>query len=219
MYKFIDFEILIFTKAPILGSVKTRMQSSFSQQFSFELHCALVDYCLTKIVDAKICPIQFWLAGDENIFREHFAQWSDLNIYQQVGKDLGQRMYSACRQSLADSNGVILMGTDCVEIDQDYLTQACEALANNDIVIGPAKDGGYVLLGLKQPYMNLFEDIDWGEESVFSQTMEKIKSLNLSFLQLPILSDVDRPDDLNGLKNIAVFNDLFQRYKVDLNQI
>ncbi len=96
-------------------------------------------------------------------------------------------------------SGVILVGGDCPFIDEDYIESAILALKKHDVVIGPANDGGYVLLGLSQDTPQLFENIDWGTESVFEATLNIVEREKLSYKVLPALSDIDRPEDLKQL--------------------
>ena len=91
---------------------------------------------------------------------------------------------------------MIIIGTDCPEIDKVYLEQAFSALDNVDAVIGPAVDGGYVLLGLKRYSPELFTNFLWGSNSVFSQTCKVLNNLSWSYKELDIMHDIDRPEDL-----------------------
>lgn len=201
----------VFAKSPVLGTVKTRLQPDYSAEFSQRCYCALVDYVLNQWQKSAVCPIQLCLAGDEKIFAEYLPQWKNLNREQQVGNDLGERLKSACEKNLGKKTyyAVLMVGTDCPFIDKQYLTNACEALLKYDVVIGGAEDGGYVLLGIKQISATLFNNIDWGTEYVYEQTLVAIKQMGLSFFELPALADIDRPSDIEKLKSLPYFKSLF----------
>lgn len=208
MYQYPKISLQVFAKSPLINTVKTRLQPKFTPEFSRDLHCALVDYCLTTWETAKVCPIDLWLAGDKMVFTSHLQQWQSLSINEQQGKGLGERLLFASQTGLAKKNNqaVILVGTDCPFIDTHYLQAACAALFNNDVVVGGADDGGYVLLGLKQPKPELFTGIDWGSERVYEQTLSAIAKENLSYSALPRLADIDRPSDIQRLKSMSAFD-------------
>lgn len=183
------------------------------------LHCQLVKTVLKQWSESAICPIDCWIAGDENtyiekIINDDLPNLQALPLYQQRGSDLGERITHAIKASFADSchskttAGVIVVGTDCPSLGAEYLQTACSKLAQYDVVIGPADDGGYVLLGLKIPNAGLFKDIEWGESSVFKATLSRLREFNLSYYELPSLSDIDHPQDLVKLKQHEAFSDL-----------
>ena len=137
-----------------------------------------------------------------------------LPLYQQKGCDLGERLAHAIKASFTDSShskttaGVFVVGTDCPSLSAQYLQTACSMLEQYDAVIGPADDGGYVLLGLKIPNAGLFKDIEWGGSAVFDATLSRLHEFNLSYYALPSLSDIDHPQDLVKLKGHAAFSGL-----------
>lgn len=208
MFQFPHIHLHVFAKAPVLGTVKTRLQPAYPQEFSLSLHCTLVDYCLTRWQAAQVCPLQLCLAGDSTFFYDKLPQWQSLAVVPQQGDDLGERLLHSVRSRFANdkAEAVLLVGTDCPFIDKPYLHAACEAMAKYDVVIGGADDGGYVLLGLNQLAPTLFENIDWGSEYVYEQTITAIEQAGLSYFVLPVLSDIDRPDDLQKLTCIEALS-------------
>lgn len=128
-----------------------------------------------------------------------FKAWlgKELHYAPQLGNDLGERMYNACL--LTYPGQMVLIGGDCPEITTEIILQAFQALKTCDIVIGPATDGGYYLIGLSRPRAELFQGINWGTEKVFHQTLQKVQALQLSCQILPTLRDVDAPEDLHVL--------------------
>ncbi len=214
-----QYRLLVFAKSPVLGAAKTRLQPLLPKEFSLALHCQLLKTVLTQWSESAICPIDCWIAGDENTFREKIMNddlptVQALPLYHQKGCDLGERLAHAIKASFTDSShskttaGVFVVGTDCPSLSAQYLQTACSMLEQYDAVIGPADDGGYVLLGLKIPNAGLFKDIEWGGSSVFEATLSRLLKFNLSYYELPSLSDIDHPQDLVKLKGHAAFSGL-----------
>jgi rSAM/selenodomain-associated transferase 1 len=122
---------------------------------------------------------------------------ADLQYREQGEGDLGHRLSLAIAEGLrSGARTVVVIGTDCPALTVDHLYAANEALGESDLVLGPALDGGYYLIGLSQPHSELFEGIDWSTERVLSQTMQAAHRLGLSVRLLAPLADVDRPEDL-----------------------
>ena len=187
--------LLVFAKAPVLGHVKTRLQPIYSPQQSVDLHTQLVNGCLLMAATVSDCVTELWVGSAHH-------GWSDLShryqfdILQQQGEDLGDRMSHAFQQTLTTAPKAILIGTDCPFITRSYLLDAFDKLDEYDVVIGPAEDGGYVLIGLTAEQSDLFTGISWGSDRVLTETVEKIKELELRYKLLPTLRDIDRPEDV-----------------------
>jgi rSAM/selenodomain-associated transferase 1 len=190
--------LIVMAKAPVAGKVKTRMQPSLTPEQSAQLHERLLEHCLATVAtvaSANVDCVELWVAG-EHVIWPKIKQCYSLSIYQQLGVDLGERMANAAAQALSRASSVVIIGSDCPFIDAAYLRQAFDALETNDIVIGPATDGGYVLVGFNQLPMEIFNGVEWGGENVLQQTIEKITCLELSLKLLRPLADIDRPEDL-----------------------
>lgn len=124
------------------------------------------------------------------------------HYHRQVKGDLGAKMSTAFEQSFQKgSQQVVLIGIDCPSLSATILHQAFTALEYNQMVIGAAEDGGYYLIGLTQLDKSLFANISWSTSEVFTQTMTIAQSLNYQIYQLPILRDIDRPEDLKFWHN------------------
>jgi rSAM/selenodomain-associated transferase 1 len=204
------------SKSPELGRVKTRMQPYLTQEQSLQLHIELTQHVLPIWNDIKSLSVELWIGGDIEKFKRNVTSplersstvkndFSNVSIHSQPEGDLGWRMSYAVKSALLrGASGVFLVGTDCPFIDEIYLLQAIEKLDNNDVVLGPANDGGYVLMGLKKYYSELFENIPWGTSSVLVDTKRVIKKKGLVWDSLCALSDIDLPSDLPLLaeKNI-----------------
>ncbi len=181
----------------MLGKVKTRLAASVGHQKAFEIYNLLLTHthCISKEAGA-----------DKFIFYEDFINHTDLwenEIYEkalQRGDDLGERMKNAFKDLFNKSYvKIIIIGSDCLDITSDIIREGFEALSKNDIVIGPAKDGGYYLLGMKHFIAALFENKKWSSASVYMDTIHQIKELNKSFYQLKILNDIDEESDIDFL--------------------
>jgi rSAM/selenodomain-associated transferase 1 len=122
----------------------------------------------------------------------------DLRYREQAGEELGQRMHGAFVDAFEERGSrVVMIGSDCPGLTADRLGEALDALRRQDMVLGPASDGGYYLIGLSRPEPGLFEGIAWGGERVLTQTLSQADGLGLSVHRLGVLSDVDRPEDLH----------------------
>ncbi|MBB6523505.1 TIGR04282 family arsenosugar biosynthesis glycosyltransferase [Pseudoteredinibacter isoporae] len=209
--------VVQFAKWPELGKVKTRMQPHLSEAQSVDLHQQLLSHCCNTLYDIKRWDYQLWLAGSEHLWCPENARdaLSSLGIRQapklhgQCGGDLGDKMADAARQSFAHYQNVVIIGSDCPFISMLYLEQAFACLeAGSDIVLGPANDGGYVLLGLKAGlgdagFSALFENMPWSQAELLEVTLEKIHHSKLSVQLLETLSDIDRPEDLDLLDTLS----------------
>lgn len=207
------YALVVMSKSPVLGTVKTRMQPYLSVEQSVELHTQLTQYCLQHWIKADFFSVQLWVGGDIELFKARVLSNNiaipidGQHVFQQVEGDLGLRMSYAINTSLKNyPDGVFVVGTDCPFIDVSYFRKAIEALENYDVVIGPASDGGYVLIGMKADYPFLFENIEWGTSSVYRQTKVAIEKNGLTCFSLPVLSDIDCPEDLKKLVAIDAFS-------------
>lgn len=193
--------IIQFTREPQPGQVKTRMLASLSPQQACDLHCELTRWTLQQLL--KYCrtdgsiEVELSVAGDSaHPFFDELCQSGDVRLTTQSFGNLGQRMYTAMRTGLSHCAHVLLVGSDCPGIDSAYLASAAAALDTYDVVLGPATDGGYVLIGARSIEQALFQDIDWGTDQVFAQTIERAEQSGKSWYALESLSDIDRPEDL-----------------------
>jgi hypothetical protein len=177
------------------------MMPDLTPQQACELHCELVLWTSATLAGSGLGEVQLCVAGDAD--HPLFVQCRELGVCrvsQQRGADLGERMYRAIQNGLQHYAKVILVGSDCPAIEGAYLEQALSALDAAPLVLGPAQDGGYVLIGAREIHRELFEEIPWGTEQVYGKTIGSIRKLDLSWAELPVLADVDRPQDLAAWK-------------------
>jgi hypothetical protein len=195
-----DARILIFAKAPVAGRVKTRLIPALGPQGAADLHKRLLLSTVARLGTARVAPIELWCAPDPG--QDPFPELADrygVALCGQRGADLGERMYHAARDALCRCEKVLLIGTDCPLLDAGYLRRAMEALKEHEAVLGPAQDGGYVLLGLKRAVGGLFRDMPWGGDRVAAITRDRMAAGGWKWAELPILWDLDRPDDLERM--------------------
>ncbi|WP_019531713.1 TIGR04282 family arsenosugar biosynthesis glycosyltransferase [Dasania marina] len=198
-------KILVFAKAPVAGQVKTRMQPQLSPAQSAQLHKELLGHCLTTLQQARLAPVQLCYSGEHECW-QGLRQRYCLEIVEQGKGDLGQRMAGAAVHALVDAEAVLLLGADCPFIDAAYIAQALQRLQQGvDVVFGPAEDGGYVLLGFKRLWPQLFSGISWGSDQVLAQSCSALKGVDSRYHCLAPLADIDRPEDLPLLRELPAF--------------
>lgn len=198
-YRYPDSRILVFAKAPVAGKVKTRLIPEVGARAAADLYDQLLCQTVDTAIGCNLAPLQLWCDPDRDHPRfQEFAR-QGVSLCCQDGPDLGLRMHNAFTQVLQSAHVAILIGADCPLMSCDYLHQAIEALSESDVVIGPAEDGGYVLIGMRTPNLSVFQGIEWGTDRVLSQTREALSGCKLSVQELPELWDVDRPTDLKRL--------------------
>lgn len=186
-----------FARAPVEGKVKTRMMPWLSASQACELHRELVLWTCETLLASGLGEVELAVAGDASdpIFEQCCAM-GPVRFSRQRGSDLGERMYEAIRCGLQGHSKVLLVGSDCPEIDRSYLVRAVSALDKAPVVLGPAHDGGYVLIGARDIRRQLFQGIEWGSERVYAQTARIMRSEAMAWVELPALGDIDRPADL-----------------------
>lgn len=191
--------LIIFSRYPEAGKTKTRLIPALGPEGAANLQREMTEYILLKaqMLQAQIpLSLEVRFAGGNS---QLMTDWlgSDI-IYQPQGEgDLGMRMVRSLSEAF--ENGAeksIIIGTDCPSIDLEILTLAFEYLTNKDLVLGPAIDGGYYLIGSCRSIPELFVDVDWGTDKVLRQTVNIAEKLNLAVGYLPTLADIDRPEDL-----------------------
>jgi rSAM/selenodomain-associated transferase 1 len=189
--------LIQFAKAPVPGEVKTRMMPALSALQACELHQELLLWTCRQLCAARVGTVELWVSGDpdHSVFRQ-CVRHGVARIQQQAGADLGERMAGAMADGLARYEQVILVGSDCPSIDRRYLQLAAAALAAHSVVLGPADDGGYVLIGANEVKPELFRGIAWGKSGVFAETVALLERHRVNWTALDFLPDIDRPGDL-----------------------
>ncbi len=191
--------IIVMARCPESGKAKTRLIPALGPGGAAALHECLVRHTLKTVkqfVDHQTCDVDVQFAGGTTAdMRRLFGD--DMKYNPQQGDQLGERMSSAVGGAFRDGcRRVVVIGTDCPQLEMAHLEQAFLNLHHKDVTLGPAIDGGYYLIGMQEHYEFLFENIRWGSETVFRETLENLRTIRKSSAMLPSLSDVDYPEDL-----------------------
>jgi len=201
-YRFPDMRILLFAREPVRGRVKTRLHEEIGPDAAYDLYCGMLRYQINTIRSSRLAPLELWVSGNPDNPELTSLGLEDCT-FEQSGADLGERMHFAVSAAMERSRAVLLLGVDSPSIDRDYLELALTSLeAGRQVLIGPAEDGGYVLLGLSGVWQELFQHMPWGTDRVYAMTLERTRQLDLDVDLLPERWDVDRPEDLEKLAGL-----------------
>lgn len=192
--------IAILAKAPIPGLAKTRLIPVLGPAGAARLQQRLLSAAIQTALE--VGPVTLWAAPDHS--HPAFQQFaSHVRLARQPDGDLGARMLAA----IAAAHGpVLVMGTDSPALTPDHLRRSAELLHDGiDVVVNPADDGGYVLIGVRTPEPQLFADMTWSTPTVMAETRRRLARLNLSWREPVRLWDVDVPQDLQRMhtENLA----------------
>jgi uncharacterized protein len=191
--------IVIFAKAPLPGEVKTRLIPRLRPEGAARLAQRMLIATITEADAARLSTPELCGAphpsGPE---WKPFLPALRLRYSDQGGGDLGARLSRAAHRLVEGGEAVLLIGTDCPELDRHKLRAAAEALHSHDAVIHPTHDGGYALLGLRRFHPSLFERIGWSGPNVAQDTISRIEFLGWSVSLKETLQDIDVPDDLES---------------------
>ncbi|MEM9089582.1 MAG: TIGR04282 family arsenosugar biosynthesis glycosyltransferase [Cyanobacteria bacterium P01_F01_bin.53] len=213
--------LLLFLRYPEPGHTKTRLIPALGATGAAQLQRHMAEYLIERLQHPG-WQIQVHFTG-ARLAKMHDWLGPRLSYHTQVQGDLGDRIWAGFQQAFEEGRSqestegrVIAIGADCPELSTRHIQQAFQDLMTKDVVLGPAEDGGYYLIGLRQqagsnPSLKaLFQGIAWSTPHVFQQTRSKAQQLGLSLAQLETLSDIDRPSDLaiwDQLKNNRLQND------------
>lgn len=201
-YPYPDARLIIFAKAPLPGYCKTRLIPALGEQGAADLQQVLIQDCLGSLCTTPLCPTELWCSPDtQQPFFQAMATRFGLALHAQQGSDLGGRMHHAMAQQA--SPYTLIVGTDCPVLDRDYVEAAIRHLIEGwEAVVGPAEDGGYVLLGLQRLSQGLFSGVEWGSGLVFRQTAHRLDSEAYRWRTLPTLWDLDHAGDLERYRRL-----------------
>ena len=198
--------LVIFAKAPIPGEVKTRLCPPLTPDEAATLHGSFVLDMLerTKLAVAKLqLPFHRYLAcapSSALVFFKIMEERQDVRLLDQAGDDLGQRMHRTAVDLFAKGyKQVFIVGTDVPSLPLSVYQEAFAILSRSDVVLGPALDGGYYLIGLTQPAEKLFTGVPWSTDKVLAITQQQAKTLGLSVGLTTAWRDVDTIEDLHAL--------------------
>lgn len=195
--------LLIFAREPVLGRVKTRLAADIGPEAALATYRELLALTAAAVAAAQV-PATVWLAEAPAASalgvpaHADRPEWPGLTWRVQPAADsLGTRMAHAFAEVFAaGAERVVIIGTDCPGLTADLLKQAFAQLATHDLVVGPADDGGYYLLGMKKLHASLFANKQWSTAAVLLATLADAEHLGLRVAQLPTLADIDSGSDL-----------------------
>ncbi|HNP07860.1 MAG TPA: TIGR04282 family arsenosugar biosynthesis glycosyltransferase [Cyclobacteriaceae bacterium] len=186
--------LIIFYRNPELGKVKTRLAATLGDGNALAVYLKLVNHTQSITKD---------LAVDKMVCYSHHVDtedsWCNEEYHKEIqkGTTLGEKLEHAVKQAFEkDYQSVGVIGSDCFELTEEILNQSFQKLESKDAVIGPAKDGGYYLLGMRRFIPDLFKNKEWSTSTVAKDTINDFKRLKLDYFELPTLRDVDREEDL-----------------------
>ena len=189
--------MLLFVRAPQKGLVKTRLAARLGADRTLALYRCFVEDIITLISGSY--PTSVFYTPENQKAKVQVWLGPYARYHPQRGADLGQRMQAAFIQTFYEPvKHAVLIGSDFPDLDIEIIHEAFRALQKNDVVIGPATDGGYYLIGFQKDTLNgnIFKGIDWGTNQVFRQTLTQIEHANLTYHTLPTWQDIDTYEDL-----------------------
>lgn len=189
--------LLLFVKYPEPGRVKTRLIPAVGAEQACRIHRLLAERVAETIRNRPESITVWFDGGDADLMREWLGEFT---FVRQPEGDLGVRLDHAFSRSFRNgADSVIAIGSDAPGLSADILDHAFGALERTQAVIGPANDGGYYLIGLTENRNDLFNEMKWGTETVYGETIRRLEATKTSWTVLEPLSDIDRPEDLEDL--------------------
>jgi rSAM/selenodomain-associated transferase 1 len=195
-------KLIVFTRYPEPGKAKTRLIPVLGKTGAANLHRLMTQKTIARALSLqntrRLCVEIHWAGGSQKLMQDWLG--TDIIYQNQIDGDLGAKMTAAFQNSF--NSGVdkaAIIGTDCPAIKAEIMAEAFDKLSQHDLVLGPAKDGGYYLIGLRRSIPELFAGINWGTSEVFASTRAIAQNLDLNIAYLPTLADIDLPEDLLSL--------------------
>ena len=200
--------VIVFVKNIKLGKVKTRLAATIGNQGAFDVYTQLVDVTEKAIKNIKADKrIYFSEAVVENTWKNNFKAV-------QQGESLGDRMSHAFKQGFEDGyDRIVLIGSDLPDITESQINAGLQALKSNEVVFGPAEDGGYYLVGFSKFHDFVFQNKPWSQDNLLEETLNELKENRVSFSTLETLNDIDTFEDLIASKFYQSNTELQEKLK------
>jgi rSAM/selenodomain-associated transferase 1 len=186
--------LAVFLKAPRLGEVKTRLAAEIGDRHALRLYRVLAARTLTAVRAAGLEAIVWYSPPDARTEMEFWLGAATWELRPQVAGDLGARL-AAAASAVPRGHPWMAIGADCPTLTAPVLREACTQLERAGLVIGPAHDGGYYLIGGRTPLPDIFTGMPWGTERVLAETRARLTRISAAWHELPTLRDVDTVDD------------------------
>ncbi len=212
--------VLVFGRSPVAGRAKTRLIPALGAAAAARLYGLLLRHALATAMSARLDAVELWVDG-EPVAEEVHAIASDAGaaVRMQQGVDLGARMHHALTTTLDTGALPLLMGSDVPPLTPAMLRQGAAWLqGGKDVVVAPAEDGGYGLIGVSRPLPELFEAMPWGGSQVWAETRARSERLGLNIGELATIWDVDLPEDLIRLDSVPALRDWLHEVGCELTQ-
>ena len=191
----VERSLLVFAKAPYPGRVKTRLAPALGEEKAAALYRRMGKTIIEAVLTGDFrTTVVYDPPGEVRAMRDWLGE--SVPLTPQSGGDLGTRMSTAISQALETAQRVCLIGTDTPEVDSAVVIEAFDALDSADLVLGPARDGGYYLVGMSEPRPEIFDGIAWSTDGVYRDTLARADESALRVAELETLTDVDEPADI-----------------------
>jgi len=190
--------LLIFVKAPIPGKVKTRLGKDIGHVKSANLYKKIAQKIILKCMHPELyTTLVFFYPYNQRALISQWLNIEDEYLFPQICNNIGDNMFNAFKDSFEmGAKKSVLIGSDCIDINKAIITDAFNSLESCNIILGPSFDGGYYLIGLNKPDRCVFEDIKWGTDSVFNDTLKNVRTNKMKYKLLKKLDDIDTLEDL-----------------------
>jgi rSAM/selenodomain-associated transferase 1 len=200
-----ESRILVFAKAPQPGQVKTRLAKAVGEDTAARMYSSWLETIVKRLAAARLAPLELWISPDaEHPLFQSLAENCHVELRIQPVGNLGQRMQQVMLQTLASHRQAVLIGSDCPVMQVDYVERALRALDQGiGTVIGPAEDGGYVLLGLRQVVPALFDAVPWSTGRVMRTTRQQLIAAGQHWAELETLWDIDGLEDYRRWQKLS----------------
>lgn len=207
-----DRAIIFFSRVPIAGTTKTRLQSYYSAEQCALIHKALLQSVFNAV---KASDIDYFIFIDPIEKSDTMKTiLGESNFFSQYGENLNKKMFDAFgRVFLKNYKEVLLLGSDLVNIDSKYIHEAFDNLKHFEVVIGPTEDGGYGLVAMKKPYKEIFDEQESGHENVLKNILIRLDNKNISYKLLDKIRDIDTVEDIDEIIGDRNINTVITRIK------
>ena len=187
--------LIIFVRNPVLGKVKTRLAQALGAEKALAIYKKLLQHTHDIVIGVEADKFLYYAD-----YINHEDIWEN-DVFKkelQLGIELGERMKNSIGNLFDKGYAKVgIIGSDCYDLTSDIIQEGIAQLDKHDVVVGPAKDGGYYFIGMNSYFSELFEGKKWSTETVLEDTIEQLKQMDVTYSKLPVLSDIDQAEDIN----------------------
>ena len=199
MTKSCDNAVVLFARDPVLGQVKTRLSPFLEEEIILKLYTCFLYDSLDKIRQVENADLFVGVAPSNQSGFFTGMPGTDIRLFVQEGKELGDKMHRAIQDRLAEGyERAVIIGSDSPSLPVSYIERALSS--DKDLVLGPSTDGGYYLIGMRGKMVEVFDGVSWGTEKVLRETCARLERDGAELELLPVWYDVDSPEDLKFFK-------------------